>query len=61
MAASLGVKTVVGQLSAVNVSTAAEDIVGICHQATTVEGRADREDLLRAVVNCRGCELAIAV
>jgi hypothetical protein len=41
-----------------NVSTEAEDIVGIHHQATTGE---DTADLLRAVVNCRVCELPIAL
>jgi hypothetical protein len=34
-----------------NMSTEAENIVGIRHQATT-EDMADREDLVRAVVNC---------
>jgi hypothetical protein len=36
-----------------NVSTEAEDIVEIRHQATTGEDAKDREDLVRAVVNCR--------
>jgi hypothetical protein len=44
-----------------NVSTEAEDIVGIRHQAKTGEDTVDREDLLRAVVNCSVCELAIAL
>jgi hypothetical protein len=30
-------------------------------QTTTGEDKADCEDLLRAVVNCRVCELAIAL
>jgi hypothetical protein len=36
---------------------AAEDIVGIRHQATTGEDKADCEDLVCAVVNCRAYEL----
>jgi hypothetical protein len=44
-----------------NVSTEAEDPVGVCHQATTVEDTAYREDLVHAVVNCRVCELPIAL
>jgi hypothetical protein len=43
-----------------NVSTEAEHIVGIRHQETG-EDTADWEDLVRAVVNCRLCELAIAL
>jgi hypothetical protein len=51
---------IVGQSPAgKNVSTEADDIVEICHQATTGEDISDCEDLLRAVVNCRVCELAI--
>jgi hypothetical protein len=42
-----------------NVTTEAEDIFGIRHQATTGEDIADLEDLVRAVVNCRVCKLAI--
>jgi hypothetical protein len=42
-----------------NVSTEAEDIVGIRHQAMAGEDTADLEDLLHAVVNCRVFELAI--
>jgi hypothetical protein len=42
-----------------NVSTEAEDIVGICHQATT--GKDIGKGLVCAVVNCRACELAIAL
>jgi hypothetical protein len=45
---------VVGRLpDCKNVSTEAEDIVGIRHQATTGEDTADWEDLRRTVVNCR--------
>jgi hypothetical protein len=44
-----------------NMSLEAEDIVEIRHQATTGEDTADWEDLVRAVVNCRVCELAIAL
>jgi hypothetical protein len=36
-----------------NLSTEAEDIVWNCHQATTGEDTADREDLVRIVVSCR--------
>jgi hypothetical protein len=43
------------------VSTEAEDILGICHQATTGEYAADREDLVRVVVNYRVCESATVV
>jgi predicted ThiF/HesA family dinucleotide-utilizing enzyme len=39
----------------------AEDIVGIRHQATIGEDKADWEDLVRAAVNCRMRELAIAL
>jgi hypothetical protein len=53
---------VVGQLPASKeVSTEAEAIVGIRHQATTGEGTADWEDLVRDVVNCRVSELVIAL
>jgi hypothetical protein len=46
-------ESIVGQSPAgKNVSTEAEDIVGIRHQAATGEDTADREDLLRAVMNC---------
>jgi hypothetical protein len=41
-----------------NVSTEAEDIVRIRHQATTGE---DTTDLVRAVANCRVCELPISL
>jgi hypothetical protein len=44
-----------------NVNTEAEDIVEIRHQATIGEETTDWEDLLNAVVNCRVCELAIAL
>jgi hypothetical protein len=44
-----------------NVSSEAEDIVEIRHQETTVEDAADSEDSIHAVVNCRVCELAIAL
>jgi hypothetical protein len=45
---------VVGQWPAgKNVSTEAEDIVGIRHQATSGEDTPDSEDVVRAVVNCR--------
>jgi hypothetical protein len=51
---------VVGQLPAgKNVSTEADDIVEICHQATTGEDISDFEDLVLAVMNCRVCEIAI--
>jgi hypothetical protein len=53
---------VVGQLPASkNVSTETEDFVQICHQATTGEDTSDWEDLVHAVVNCRLCELVIAL
>jgi hypothetical protein len=42
-------------------NTEAEDIVGIRYKATTDKDTADPEDLLRAVVSCRACELAIAL
>jgi hypothetical protein len=52
----------VGQLlPSKNVSTEAEDIVGIHHQAMTGEDTADCEDLVHTVVICRVCELAIAL
>jgi hypothetical protein len=41
-----------------NVRTEAEDVVRIRHQATAGE---DIADLVRAIVNCRVCELAIAL
>jgi hypothetical protein len=41
------------------VNMGAEDIVRIRYQATTGENAADWEDLVRAVVNCRVCELEI--
>jgi hypothetical protein len=44
-----------------NVSTEGEDIVWIRYRATIGEETADRGDLVRAVVNCRVCELAIAL
>jgi hypothetical protein len=44
-----------------NLSTDAEDSDGNRHQATTDEDTAGREDLLRAVVNCRVCKLDIAL
>jgi hypothetical protein len=44
-----------------NVSTEADDIVGIHHQATTGEDTAHWEDLVGAVVNGRVCELATAL
>jgi hypothetical protein len=40
------------------VSTEEEDFVGIHYQATPSE---DIEDLMCAVVNCKVCELAIAL
>jgi hypothetical protein len=53
---------VVGQLPAgKNMSTEAEDIVGIHHQAVTGVNTAEWEVLVRAVVNCRVCELAITL
>jgi hypothetical protein len=39
----------------------AENIVGICHQATTCEHIADWEDFLLGVVNFGVCELAITL
>jgi hypothetical protein len=45
----------------VNMSTEAEGVVAIRHQATTGENISTSEDLLRAVVNCRKCELVIAL
>jgi hypothetical protein len=42
-------------------SMEAEDTVGIHHQATTGENPANWEDLVNAVVNCRMCELVIAL
>jgi hypothetical protein len=42
-------------------STEAEDIIAILHQATTEEDPADWKELFRDVVNCRVCELAIAL
>jgi hypothetical protein len=44
-----------------NVSTEAEDIVGIRQQATTGKGTTLREDLVCAIVNCRVCGLPIAL
>jgi hypothetical protein len=44
-----------------NMSTEAEGNVRIRHQATTDEDTADWENLVRAVVNCRVCELEIAL
>jgi hypothetical protein len=44
-----------------NVSTEAEDIVQIHHQATAGEDTADWEDLVHALVNWRVCELAIVL
>jgi hypothetical protein len=44
----------VGQLPAgKNMSTEAEEVFGIRHQAMTGEDTADWEDLVHAVVNCR--------
>jgi hypothetical protein len=44
-----------------NMSTEAEDIVGIRHEATTGEGIGDWEDLVRAVVNSTVCELPLSI
>jgi hypothetical protein len=44
-----------------NVTTEVEDTVGIRQQLTTGEDTANGEDLIRAEVNCRECELAIAL
>jgi hypothetical protein len=44
-----------------NLSTEAEDTVGICRLATTGEDTANWDDLVRAVVNCSVCELATAL
>jgi hypothetical protein len=35
--------------------------VGSRYQATTGEATADREDLVRALVNCTVCELTLAL
>jgi hypothetical protein len=43
------------------ISTEAEDIVGIRHQATSGEDTADWEDLVPAVVSWRVCELVISL
>jgi hypothetical protein len=43
------------------VSTEAENIVEIRHQATTGEDTAKSEDSVRDVVNCRMYELVIAL
>jgi hypothetical protein len=62
MNASLGVSNELsaGQSPAgKNVSKEVEDAVGIRHQATNGEDIADWEDLVRAVVNCWVCELAM--
>jgi hypothetical protein len=51
----------VGQsLTGKTMSTEVEGIVVICHQETIGEDSADREDVCD-VVNCRVCELAIAL
>jgi hypothetical protein len=56
---NLNNELVVGQLPAgKNVSTEAENIVEIRHQATTGENTADWKDLLHAVVHYRMCEIA---
>jgi hypothetical protein len=44
-----------------NVNTETDDIVGIRHQATTGADTALWEDLVRAIVNCEVCELAITL
>jgi hypothetical protein len=44
-----------------NVSTEAVDVVGNRHQATTGEKTAHCQGLIRAVVNCRVCELDITL
>jgi hypothetical protein len=44
-----------------NVSSEAENIVEIRHQAMTGEDTADWEDLVRSVINWSVCELAIAL
>jgi hypothetical protein len=44
-----------------NLSTKAQDIVGIRHQATTGEDTADLEDLVRAAMNCRLCVVALSL
>jgi hypothetical protein len=44
-----------------NVSTEAEDIVEIPHQATTDEDTTNVEEFVRAVVNRGTCYLAIAL
>jgi hypothetical protein len=53
---------VVGQSPAdKNLSTEAEDIVGIRHKATTGEHTADGKVLVLAVINCRMDEIGIAL
>jgi hypothetical protein len=53
---------VVGQSPASkNVSSEAENTVGIRHQVTTGADTADWEDLVHAVVNWRVCELTIVL
>jgi hypothetical protein len=44
-----------------NVIMEAKNTVELRHQATTGEDTVDSEDLVRAVVNCRVCELAIVL
>jgi hypothetical protein len=38
-----------------------EDIVEIRHQASITEDTAESKEIVRAVVNCSVCELAIAL
>jgi hypothetical protein len=44
-----------------NVSTEADNFAGVCHQATAGEDTAGWEELVRALVNCKVCEFAIAL
>jgi hypothetical protein len=53
---------VVGQSPAgENMSKEAENMFAICHQAATGEDTSDSEDSVYALLNCRMCELAIAL
>jgi hypothetical protein len=55
-------ESVVGQSPAdMNVNTEAEYIVKVRHQATTGKDTADWNGLVRAVVKCKVCQLAIVL
>jgi hypothetical protein len=51
----------VGQSAGKKASKEVEDIVEIRHQATAGEDTADGDNLIRAVVKCRVCQVAIAL